>query len=142
MSGTGKTSLSQDPMRVLIGGDEHSWSKDGIFNFEGGCYAKTINLIKSAEPQIFSETSKLGTVIENMVFDPFTFQLDYPDDSFTPNMRATYSLDYISNASKKGLAGQPKNIFFLTCDAFGVLPPISMLCLGQAIYHFLSGFTS
>ena len=142
LSGTGKTTLSADPDRVLIGDDEHGWSDKGIFNFEGGCYAKTINLREEAEPEIYATTSKFGTVIENMVFDPETRALDFDDDSLTANMRCAYPLDYISNASDTGLGGHPKNIIMLTCDAFGVLPPIARLTPAQAMYHFLSGFTS
>jgi phosphoenolpyruvate carboxykinase (ATP) len=142
LSGTGKTTLSADPARVLIGDDEHGWSDKGIFNFEGGCYAKTINLREEAEPEIYATTSKFGTVIENMVFDPETRALDFDDDSLTANMRCAYPLDYISNASDTGLGGHPKNIIMLTCDAFGVLPPIARLTPAQAMYHFLSGFTS
>jgi phosphoenolpyruvate carboxykinase (ATP) len=142
LSGTGKTTLSADPNRVLIGDDEHGWSDRGTFNFEGGCYAKTINLSPEAEPEIYATTTKFGTVIENMVFDPETFELDFKDDSLTANMRAAYPLDYISNASETALGGHPKNIIMLTCDAFGVLPPISRLTPAQAMYHFLSGFTS
>ncbi|MFT4715976.1 MAG: phosphoenolpyruvate carboxykinase (ATP) [Paracoccaceae bacterium] len=142
LSGTGKTTLSADPSRVLIGDDEHGWSDDGTFNFEGGCYAKTINLSAEAEPEIYATTEKFGTVIENMIFDPETKELDFLDDSLTANMRCAYPLDYISNASKTSLGGQPKNIIMLTCDAFGVLPPISRLTPAQAMYHFLSGFTS
>ncbi len=142
LSGTGKTTLSADPDRVLIGDDEHGWSERGTFNFEGGCYAKTINLSADAEPEIFATTSMFGTVIENMVHDPDTLELDFEDDSLTPNMRCAYPLDYISNASKTALGGHPKNIIMLTCDAFGVLPPIARLTPAQAMYHFLSGFTS
>ncbi|MBP0483427.1 phosphoenolpyruvate carboxykinase [Sagittula salina] len=142
LSGTGKTTLSADPERVLIGDDEHGWSDRGTFNFEGGCYAKTINLSPEAEPEIYATTEKFGTVIENMVFDPDTFNLDYEDDSLTANMRCAYPLHYISNASKTALGGHPKNIIMLTCDAFGVLPPIARLTPAQAMYHFLSGFTS
>ena len=142
LSGTGKTTLSADPQRVLIGDDEHGWSDRGTFNFEGGCYAKTINLNPEAEPEIFATTSKFGTVIENMVFDPETFELDFDDDSLTANMRCAYPLEYISNASDTALGGHPKNIIMLTCDAFGVLPPIARLTPAQAMYHFLSGFTS
>ncbi|SFE46227.1 phosphoenolpyruvate carboxykinase [Roseivivax sediminis] len=142
LSGTGKTTLSADPGRVLIGDDEHGWSERGIFNFEGGCYAKTINLSREAEPEIYDTTSKFGTVIENMVYDEETFSLDFEDDSLTANMRCAYPLDYISNASQTGLGGHPKNIIMLTCDAFGVLPPIARLSPAQAMYHFLSGFTA
>ncbi|HBB84230.1 MAG TPA: phosphoenolpyruvate carboxykinase (ATP) [Sulfitobacter sp.] len=142
LSGTGKTTLSADPERTLIGDDEHGWSDNGTFNFEGGCYAKTINLSPEAEPEIYATTSKFGTVIENMVFDPNTFELDFDDDSLTANMRAAYPLHYISNASEKAVGGHPKNIIMLTCDAFGVLPPIARLSPAQAMYHFLSGFTS
>ena len=142
LSGTGKTTLSADPSRVLIGDDEHGWSERGTFNFEGGCYAKTISLSAEAEPEIFATTEKFGTVIENMVFDPDTKELDFEDDSLTANMRCAYPLDYISNASPSALGGHPKNIVMLTCDAFGVLPPIARLTPAQAMYHFLSGFTS
>ncbi|WP_424972050.1 phosphoenolpyruvate carboxykinase [Dinoroseobacter sp. S76] len=142
LSGTGKTTLSADPERVLIGDDEHGWSERGTFNFEGGCYAKTINLSAEAEPEIFATTEMFGTVIENMVFDEETLDLDFEDDSLTPNMRCAYPLNYISNASDSALGGHPKNIIMLTCDAFGVLPPISRLTPAQAMYHFLSGFTS
>ncbi len=142
LSGTGKTTLSADPGRVLIGDDEHGWSDRGTFNFEGGCYAKTINLSAEAEPEIFATTQKFGTVIENMVYDEETLELDFEDDSLTANMRCAYPLDYISNASSSALGGHPKNIIMLTCDAFGVLPPIARLTPAQAMYHFLSGFTS
>jgi len=142
LSGTGKTTLSADPSRVLIGDDEHGWSDNGTFNFEGGCYAKTINLSPVAEPEIYATTEKFGTIVENMVFDPDTKDLDFADDSLTANMRCAYPLQYISNASENSLGGQPRNIIMLTCDAFGVLPPISRLTPAQAMYHFLSGFTS
>ena len=142
LSGTGKTTLSADPERILIGDDEHGWSDRGTFNFEGGCYAKTINLNAEAEPEIYATTTKFGTVIENMVYDPETKELDFEDDSLTANMRCAYPLHYISNASESALGGHPKNIIMLTCDAFGVLPPISRLTPAQAMYHFLSGFTS
>ncbi len=142
LSGTGKTTLSADPARTLIGDDEHGWSDRGIFNFEGGCYAKTINLSREAEPEIYDTTQKFGTVIENMVFDEDTKELDFEDDSLTANMRCAYPLHYISNASDTALGGHPKNIIMLTCDAFGVLPPIARLTPAQAMYHFLSGFTS
>ncbi|UWQ23074.1 phosphoenolpyruvate carboxykinase [Jannaschia sp. W003] len=142
LSGTGKTTLSADPGRVLIGDDEHGWSERGIFNFEGGCYAKTINLSRDAEPEIYDTTTKFGTVIENMVFDPETLELDFEDDSITANTRCAYPLDYISNASETALGGHPRNVVMLTCDAYGVLPPIARLTPAQAMYHFLSGFTS
>ena len=142
LSGTGKTTLSADPGRTLIGDDEHGWSESGVFNFEGGCYAKTINLRQEAEPEIYATTRTFGTVIENMVYDPETLELDFDDDSLTANTRCAYALEEISNASATGLAGHPKNIVMLTCDAFGVLPPIARLTPAQAMYHFLSGFTS
>ena len=142
LSGTGKTTLSADPARTLIGDDEHGWSDRGTFNFEGGCYAKTISLSPEAEPEIYATTEKFGTVIENMVFDEETKDLDFEDDSLTANMRCAYPLHYISNASETAIGGHPKNIIMLTCDAFGVLPPIARLTPAQAMYHFLSGFTS
>ncbi|MFN2306204.1 MAG: phosphoenolpyruvate carboxykinase [Paracoccaceae bacterium] len=142
LSGTGKTTLSADPSRTLIGDDEHGWSDRGTFNFEGGCYAKTIGLDPEAEPEIFATCAMPHTVIENMVFDPETKELDFNDDSLTANMRCAYPLHYISNASETALGGHPKNIIMLTCDAFGVLPPIARLTPAQAMYHFLSGFTS
>jgi len=142
LSGTGKTTLSADPARVLIGDDEHGWSENGIFNFEGGCYAKTINLRKEAEPEIYATTHSFGTVIENMVYDEETLELDFDDASLTANTRCAYPLEQISNASDTGLGGHPRNIIMLTCDAFGVLPPIARLTPAQAMYHFLSGFTS
>ena len=142
LSGTGKTTLSADPSRILIGDDEHGWSDRGTFNFEGGCYAKTINLSREAEPEIYATTSKFATVVENMVFDPDTLELDFANSSLTENMRCAYPLEYISNASGTGLGGHPKNVIMLTCDAYGVLPPIARLTPAQAMYHFLSGFTS
>jgi phosphoenolpyruvate carboxykinase (ATP) len=142
LSGTGKTTLSADPSRVLIGDDEHGWSDRGTFNFEGGCYAKTISLSAEAEPEIYATTQNFATVIENMVFDPETKELDFEDSSLTANMRCAYPLGYISNASESALGGHPKNIIMLTCDAYGVLPPIARLTPAQAMYHFLSGFTS
>jgi len=142
LSGTGKTTLSADPDRTLLGDDEHGWTDFGIFNFEGGCYAKTIDLSPEAEPEIFATTAKFATVIENMVFDPHTKELDFSDASLTANMRCAYPLHYISNASPSGQAGIPKNIVMLTCDAFGVMPPIAKLTPAQAMYHFLSGFTA
>jgi len=142
LSGTGKTTLSADPGRVLIGDDEHGWSENGVFNFEGGCYAKTINLSAEAEPEIHATTRMFGSVVENMVFDPHTLELDFEDDSLTPNTRVAYPLHYIPNASDTGRAGHPRHVVMLTCDAFGVLPPIARLTPAQAMYHFLSGFTS
>jgi phosphoenolpyruvate carboxykinase (ATP) len=142
LSGTGKTTLSASADRTLIGDDEHGWSERGIFNFEGGCYAKTINLSAEAEPEIFRTTSRFGTVIENMVFDPDTLEIDFADNSLTDNTRCAYPLEAISNASATGLGGHPKHVVMLTCDAFGVLPPIARLSPSQAMYHFLSGFTS
>jgi phosphoenolpyruvate carboxykinase (ATP) len=142
LSGTGKTTLSSDPNRILIGDDEHGWSKDGIFNFEGGCYAKTINLSASSEPEIFKTTSMFSTVIENMVYDKETKKLNFDDDSLTANMRAAYPMHYISNSSASGVASKPNHMVLLTCDAFGVMPPIAKLTPAQAMYHFLSGFTS
>lgn len=142
LSGTGKTTLSAAPDRTLIGDDEHGWSDNGTFNFEGGCYAKTINLSAEAEPEIYATTHRFATVVENMVYDPETLELDFADKSLTENTRCAYPLDYISNASATGLGGHPKNVIMLTCDAFGVLPPISRLTPAQAMYHFLSGFTS
>jgi phosphoenolpyruvate carboxykinase (ATP) len=142
LSGTGKTTLSADPARVLIGDDEHGWSDEGTFNFEGGCYAKTIHLSPEAEPEIYATTTRFATVVENMVYDPATRALDFDDDSKTANMRCAYPLEAISNASATARGGQPKNIVMLTCDAFGVLPPIARLTPAQAMYHFLSGFTS
>lgn len=142
LSGTGKTTLSADPNRILLGDDEHGWSDNTTFNFEGGCYAKTISLSEEAEPEIYATTKKFGTVIENMVYDPYTKELDFEDESIASNMRCAYPIHYISNASDTGISGTPKNIIMLTCDAFGVLPPIARLTPAQAMYHFLSGFTS
>jgi phosphoenolpyruvate carboxykinase (ATP) len=142
LSGTGKTTLSADPSRVLIGDDEHGWSDEGTFNFEGGCYAKTINLSPEAEPEIYATTTKFSTIIENMVYDPRTRALDFENDSLTQNIRAAYPIEMISNASETGCGGIPRNVIMLTCDAFGVLPPIARLTPAQAMYHFLSGFTA
>ena len=142
LSGTGKTTLSADPQRTLIGDDEHGWSDRGTFNFEGGCYAKTIGLDPEAEPEIYATTHRFGTVVENMIYDPETKALDFDDDTKTANTRCAYPLEAISNASETGLGGHPKNVVMLTCDAFGVLPPIARLSPAQAMYHFLSGFTA
>lgn len=140
LSGTGKTTLSADPNRRLIGDDEHGWSDDGIFNFEGGCYAKCINLSKENEPQIWNAI-KFGTMLENVVVDKNGY-VDYCDDRFTENTRAAYPVDYIPGAVLEGIGSRPKTILFLTADAFGVLPPISKLTKEQAMYHFMSGYTS
>jgi phosphoenolpyruvate carboxykinase (ATP) len=142
LSGTGKTTLSASPDRTLIGDDEHGWSDRGIFNFEGGCYAKTIDLSPEAEPEIYATTHRFGTVVENMVHDPETLELDFCNRSLTENTRCAYPLEAISNASATGLGGPPRHVVMLTCDAFGVLPPIARLSPAQAMYHFLSGFTS
>ena len=142
LSGTGKTTLSADPQRTLIGDDEHGWSANGIFNFEGGCYAKAIRLSNEAEPEIYATTERFGTVLENVVLDPVTREPDFDDGSRTENTRIAYPLDFIPNASMTGRAGIPKNIVMLTCDAFGVLPPIAKLTPAQAMYHFLSGYTA
>jgi phosphoenolpyruvate carboxykinase (ATP) len=142
LSGTGKTTLSADPARTLLGDDEHGWGSNGIFNFEGGCYAKTIRLSKEAEPEIYATTHRFGTVLENVIFDPETRIPDFDDGSKTENTRCAYPLDFIPNASKTGRAGHPKNIVMLTADAFGVMPPIAKLTSAQAMYHFLSGYTA
>jgi phosphoenolpyruvate carboxykinase (ATP) len=141
LSGTGKTTLSADPSRTLIGDDEHGWGPDGIFNFEGGCYAKTIRLSEEAEPEIFGTTRRFGTVLENVVLDDNRVP-DFDDGSLTENTRCAYPLHFIANASASGRASQPKNIVMLTADAFGVLPPIAKLTPAQAMYHFLSGYTA
>lgn len=142
LSGTGKTTLSADPNRVLIGDDEHGWGDEGVFNFEGGCYAKTIKLSAEAEPEIYATTQRFGTVLENVVIDPITRQPDFNDGSKTENTRCAYPLHFIPNASETARAGQPLNIVMLTADAFGVLPPIAKLTPAQAMYHFLSGYTA
>ncbi len=142
LSGTGKTTLSADPGRALIGDDEHGWGGDGVFNFEGGCYAKVINLSAEAEPEIYATTGRFGTVLENVVVDPVTGALDLDDNRYTENTRASYPLDFIPNADMSGIAGHPKNVVMLTADAFGVLPPLSKLSPEQAMYHFLSGYTA
>jgi phosphoenolpyruvate carboxykinase (ATP) len=142
LSGTGKTTLSADPTRILIGDDEHGWSEDGVFNFEGGCYAKVINLSAQAEPEIYETTRRFGTVLENVAFDSRTGYLNLNDASLTENTRAAYPIKHIPNAKLDGVGGHPKNIIMLTADAFGVLPPISKLTSEQAMYHFLSGYTA
>jgi len=142
LSGTGKTTLSADASRILIGDDEHGWSKNGIFNFEGGCYAKVIRLSKEAEPEIYETTRRFGTILENVAMDTNTRRLDLEDDSLTENTRAAYPISHIPNATREGRGGHPRNIIFLTADAFGVLPPVSRLTPEQAMYHFISGYTA
>ncbi len=142
LSGTGKTTISSDATRTLIGDDEHGWSDNGVFNFEGGCYAKTIRLSAEAEPEIYAASRRFGTVLENVVVDDDTRVADFDDGSLAENARSSYPLDYIPNASETGMGGHPKNIIMLTADAFGVLPPISKLTPEQAMYHFLSGYTA
>ncbi|MBV8913291.1 MAG: phosphoenolpyruvate carboxykinase, partial [Acetobacteraceae bacterium] len=141
LSGTGKTTLSSDPNRPLIGDDEHGWSEDGVFNFEGGCYAKVINLSQAAEPEIYAATHRFGTVLENVVADEWG-RLDLADGSLTENTRSCYPIEFIPNCELSGRGGHPKNVVMLTADAFGVLPPISKLSEAQAMYHFLSGYTA
>ena len=143
LSGTGKTTLSADPDRNLIGDDEHGWSDNGVFNFEGGCYAKVIRLSAENEPEIFDTTRRFGTILENVVYDPGSRRIDLDDDILTENTRASYPIDFVPNALASGVAkSHPKNVIFLTCDASGVMPPIARLDMNQAIYHFISGYTS
>jgi phosphoenolpyruvate carboxykinase (ATP) len=142
LSGTGKTTLSSDPSRRLIGDDEHGWSADGVFNFEGGCYAKMIRLSSEAEPQIYATTQRFGTILENVAYDPETRELNLDDDTVTENTRGAYPLDFIDNAVRSGHGGHPQNVVMLTADAFGVLPPIARLSPAGAMYHFLSGYTA
>jgi len=142
LSGTGKTTLSSDPQRRLLGDDEHGWSNNGVFNFEGGCYAKTIKLSKEAEPEIYAASTRLGTVYENVVLDEKTRVPNFDDGSLTENTRSAYPMSFIPNASETATSGHPRNIIMLTADAFGVLPPISKLTPSQAMYHFLSGYTA
>jgi phosphoenolpyruvate carboxykinase (ATP) len=142
LSGTGKTTLSADPSRTLIGDDEHGWSRNGVFNFEGGCYAKVIRLSAEAEPEIYQTTRRFGTILENVGIDSLTRRLDLNDASLTENTRAAYPISHIANATRDGKGGHPRNIVFLTADAFGVMPPISRLSIDQAMYHFISGYTA
>ncbi len=142
LSGTGKTTLSADPTRRLIGDDEHGWSDNGVFNFEGGCYAKVIGLSASAEPEIHATTRRFGTILENVPFDPITRLIDLEDDTLTENTRASYPLEFINNAVPEKKAGHPRNVILLTCDASGVMPPIARLTPNQALYQFISGYTS
>jgi phosphoenolpyruvate carboxykinase (ATP) len=142
LSGTGKTTLSADASRTLIGDDEHGWSDTAVFNFEGGCYAKMIRLSAEAEPEIFATTKRFGTVLENVVMDEDTRELDFDDASLAENSRGSYPIEFIPNASEKNMGPVPKNVIMLTADAYGVLPPIAKLTPDQAMYHFLSGYTA
>ncbi|MCP4423674.1 MAG: phosphoenolpyruvate carboxykinase (ATP) [Chloroflexi bacterium] len=142
LSGTGKTTLSNDTSRTLIGDDEHGWSDDGIFNFEGGCYAKVIKLDPEGEPEIFQTTRRFGTILENVIYDSSTRHVDLDDGSLTQNTRASYPITHVPNASRDGFGGHPKNVLFLTADAFGIIPPISRLTKAQAMYYFLNGYTA
>jgi phosphoenolpyruvate carboxykinase (ATP) len=142
LSGTGKTTLSADPERGLIGDDEHGWSEHGVFNFEGGCYAKVINLSKEQEPDIYATTEMFGTILENVVLEPGTKRVDFASQAITENTRASYPLHYIRNHVPSGRGNHPKHVVFLTADAFGVLPPVAKLTPEQAMYYFLSGYTA
>jgi phosphoenolpyruvate carboxykinase (ATP) len=142
LSGTGKTTLSADPERSLIGDDEHGWGPDGLFNFEGGCYAKTIRLSAMYEPDIFATTRRFGTILENVDLDETTRELDLDSERFTENTRGAYPLEFIGNADPSGMTGHPRAVVFLTADAFGILPPISRLTRDQAQFHFISGYTA
>lgn len=142
LSGTGKTTLSTDPQRILIGDDEHAWSDTGVFNMEGGCYAKTIRLSRTAEPEIYEACRRFGTILENVGYDTTNGRIDLDDDSLTENTRAAYPISHIASATRNGVAGHPSHVIMLTADAFGVLPPISRLTPEQAMYHFLSGYTA
>jgi phosphoenolpyruvate carboxykinase (ATP) len=142
LSGTGKTTLSADPERALIGDDEHGWSDHGVFNFEGGNYAKVIRLSAEGEPLIYAASRRFGAILENVVMDPHTRAVDFDDDSITENTRSSYPIQFIGNAVRGGCAGHPRNVVFLTADAFGVMPPIAKLTREQAMYHFLSGYTA
>jgi phosphoenolpyruvate carboxykinase (ATP) len=142
LSGTGKTTLSADPARTLVGDDEHAWSDDGVFNLEGGCYAKVIRLSAESEPEIYATTRRFGTILENVVLDPDTRRLDLDDERLTENTRGSYPISHLERVDLGGLAGHPRHVLFLTCDAFGVLPPLSRLTFEQAMYHFLSGYTA
>ncbi len=142
LSGTGKTTLSADPERRLIGDDEHGWSDSGVFNFEGGCYAKVIRLSAQAEPEIYACTQRFGTILENVVVDPITRRIDLNSDKLTENTRASYPLEFIPNAVPDARGGHPKNVVMLTADAFGIMPPVARLSPEQAMYHFLSGYTA
>ena len=142
LSGTGKTTLSADRNRVLVGDDEHGWSDKGIFNFEGGCYAKVIRLSEEAEPEIYATTKRFGTILENVIIDPVTKKIDLDDDSLTENTRGSYPLSYLPSYVKSGMVGHPRCIIMLTADAFGVMPPVARLSTEQAMYHFISGYTA
>ncbi len=142
LSGTGKTTLSADPHRTLIGDDEHGWTDSGIFNFEGGCYAKVIHLSAHGEPEIFAASQRFGTLLENVSLDVDSRRVDFDDASLTENTRSAYPVDYLPHAAENGMGGHPKQVVFLACDAFGILPPVARLTRDQALYHFLSGYTA